>query len=725
MRAIAFALFLAVARHCFGAVYFVDYSTGSDANAGTSTGAPWQHAPGDDRATGNAAITLSPGDTVVWKGGVTYPMTALDSFQLNSSGVTLISGHRYSPAWGSGRAFIDMSLSAPTNDAIDGCWYLGSRSNANLRGFYFSGGGYQDSYSAMVAWRGTSGTDAYLYVDDCIFSNHVESAIYIVGDYDSGDFSKHFTVTNSGFFNIGTHGVFLRYGLTNCQVINCTFDTIGTRTNSPGPGGDPVAVFGHDSPSWNAGLIVRGNDMANVPIKSAVILSDQHSGALIERNYIHGTNGYSGIDLNGSGTNLTIRNNLFFLRVANFYGPIAVDTDQGSGILLDGLALHNNTIWAYTPNIGLLFLGKGNSGSAQTSRNVDIRNNILIGQTASRAMIYIETSATGAPATELATFQSDYNTFETNGYSTAFHLQGTNFSFAAWQSLGYDAQSHGGTPSFSAGFDLDAGDTLALNKGVTISTVTTDRLGTVRPQGSAYDIGAFEFIESVVGPGRLLMRGMMQAVGNVFIGTIQPEVTSYLIKQDFEGTGFDNSETWVKVGSQQDEDYADNPLVGSQSFYSLNNTTATNETLSPIYTVTASQNHYGYCQIKILAFPTSSNYRILNISNVLDVAINSTSNLVVRPAVGTGVATVGKLETNTVYHVWFTGTFSTDTATVGFSTDGVRPTAGDNFATDTDVSASMIGTSRLILGSRQIGANYAVVFDKVRINDSLIGDNPQ
>ena len=503
-------LFWMVACSAGGATYFVDYESGNNANAGTTSAAPWKHSPGDDRATASAAITLASGDTVTFKGGVNYVMGATNTLQLNSSGVTLLSGHMAGTPWGTDYAVVDCTLAAPTNAAIDGIWYLAARSNVTVKGFYFTGGTYQDSYSSQLGWRGGSGTDGYIYVTDCVFSNHVESAIYIVGDFDSGDFSRHFTITNCTFKEIGTHAIFMRYGLTNVQVLNCSFNRIGTRTNSPGPGGDPIAVFGNDGPSWNAGLIVRGCNMSDSPIKSHIILSDQHSGALIENNYFHGTNGYSGLDLNANGTNLTIRNNLFDMTVANFYSPIVVDTDQGTGILLDGLKIYNNTIKAATANIGLVFLGKGNSGSDQTSKNVDIRNNVFISTTASRSMIYIETSATGKPATEMSTFTCDYNTFQTNGYATAFHLQSTNYSFSGWKALGYDANSSGGTPNFSSEFILDASDTIALNRGVDLITVATDRIGTARPQQIVWDIGAHELPApnpARLGPGKFIGGG--------------------------------------------------------------------------------------------------------------------------------------------------------------------------------------------------------------------------
>ena len=55
------------------AVYYVDYAGGRDSANGTSPATPLQHAPGDPAATGTAAnARLGPGDTVRFKGGVTY-----------------------------------------------------------------------------------------------------------------------------------------------------------------------------------------------------------------------------------------------------------------------------------------------------------------------------------------------------------------------------------------------------------------------------------------------------------------------------------------------------------------------------------------------------------------------------------------------------------------------------------------------------------------------------
>ncbi|MGZ6447155.1 MAG: choice-of-anchor Q domain-containing protein [Pseudobdellovibrionaceae bacterium] len=50
-----------------------------------------------------------------------------------------------------------------------------------------------------------------------------------------------------------------------------------------------------------------------------------------------------------------------------------------------------------------------------------------------------------------------------------------------------------GVPSLDASFIPTVTDTLARDQGVTMSYFSTDKLGTPRPQGSAWDIGAFEY----------------------------------------------------------------------------------------------------------------------------------------------------------------------------------------------------------------------------------------
>jgi hypothetical protein len=93
------------------ATYYVDFAAGSDANAGTSTGAAWKRCAGDAEATGVAAsTTLSPGDTVIFKGGVRYYSTLGLGFS-GTAGSRITYDGNSAGTWGTGKAIIDGSVS--------------------------------------------------------------------------------------------------------------------------------------------------------------------------------------------------------------------------------------------------------------------------------------------------------------------------------------------------------------------------------------------------------------------------------------------------------------------------------------------------------------------------------------------------------------------------------------------------------------------------------------
>lgn len=78
VRTITFLFFLLSAGTALATTYYVDYSSGSDSNAGTSTASPWQRAPGMNGCTGNClAHKIGPGDQFILKGGVTWPASTL------------------------------------------------------------------------------------------------------------------------------------------------------------------------------------------------------------------------------------------------------------------------------------------------------------------------------------------------------------------------------------------------------------------------------------------------------------------------------------------------------------------------------------------------------------------------------------------------------------------------------------------------------------------------
>lgn len=99
-------LFLMMAAwSCFGTAYYIDFTSGSDANNGTAKETPWKYCPGMNGATGESeAHVWASGDTFIFRGGVTWDSSAFM--------FTVDPGHQYS---GGGYTF-----------TVDSTWYTGS-----------------------------------------------------------------------------------------------------------------------------------------------------------------------------------------------------------------------------------------------------------------------------------------------------------------------------------------------------------------------------------------------------------------------------------------------------------------------------------------------------------------------------------------------------------------------------------------------------------------------
>jgi len=91
------------------ATYYVDFEAGKDVNGGQTPDAALQHCPGDKMAAGNAkGLNLAPGDTVIFKGGVSYRGT----IAFTASGVegkAIVYDGNTAGRFGKGRAIIDGS----------------------------------------------------------------------------------------------------------------------------------------------------------------------------------------------------------------------------------------------------------------------------------------------------------------------------------------------------------------------------------------------------------------------------------------------------------------------------------------------------------------------------------------------------------------------------------------------------------------------------------------
>ena len=116
------------------ATYYIDYSTGANSNVG-SKASPWKSAPGMQQGAGcggaTHSYTASPGDQIIFKGGVTWPAACFGmTISVSGTSISTVSGYNQAPVingaiyfgvdvtWFTGGSFtrpiFDMANTTPT-----------------------------------------------------------------------------------------------------------------------------------------------------------------------------------------------------------------------------------------------------------------------------------------------------------------------------------------------------------------------------------------------------------------------------------------------------------------------------------------------------------------------------------------------------------------------------------------------------------------------------------
>jgi PKD repeat protein len=216
------------------------------------------------------------------------------------------------------------------------------------------------------------------------------------------------------------------------------------------------------------------------------------SFSLVEDNIIYENNpGQGAAAMNCDGvTDSMFRNNLLFENHGSGVSFYATDGAAGSS---DNEVYNNTFVMAddayYVVNI---IASKGNTPDPTGNK---IFNNILYNPNPGSLRGCIRTYAN-----DVTGFESDYNVV-----CEPFALKDTPYTFATWQSWGYDLHSFMATPD-QLFVDPENGDyrlksgSPAIDAGTTLADVTDDIEGASRPQGDAYDIGCYETAGGPVAP---------------------------------------------------------------------------------------------------------------------------------------------------------------------------------------------------------------------------------
>lgn len=197
---------------------------------------------------------------------------------------------------------------------------------------------------------------------------------------------------------------------------------------------------------------------------------------------------------------------------------------------------------------------------------------------------------------------------------------------------------------------------------------------------------------------------------------------TYLINQNFEGTGYDNSETWTETATGTvDEDYTGDVIAGSQSLRIVVST-QTGETRKDITAISDIFVYFRFKRVsgttlRLITFRDTTNTRGL-------VNLNSSGTLTLNHG-SASASTVGTIAASDSVHIWVRytqGTGADGFMEVGFSTDGTKPTSGNNYAS-TSVGTSTTTVNRIALGTTS-NQTAEGIFDRVLADDVSIGNNP-
>lgn len=445
----SFAGFLFLLLPAFSRTFYIDFGGGNDSNNGTSTATPWKRAPGMVGFGGS--YTHQAGDHFVFKGGVTWNSSALPLTLVASGAAGNVDYYGVDQTWYTGSSWKRPLFDAGYADSdvivvgsnsyitIDNLELAHVTSGGNYGYGLISGGApsfltIENMY--LHGWRTSASTDeAHGGVIFTAYNSHVDTIVI--------DNSEIENAENQGNWN----GVMFRF--------------VGTIKNSSLHDNSSAVLFALD---------FNHNEMHNICSPqcgfdgayhwNGVYLDAETLGktvGYIRNSIFHDIGGGANMSyLNGRDATLYNYNNVYYGEISDQRAIEIEPYDYGANQTSGTYYVYNNTCSCETGTPMVHIVNRNGSSQPQS---IVLRNNHVIGTSVSLD--------DNGPA---ASYTRSNNLIQTS---------------AAASAQGYSPGSDW-KPTSASGSTVDAG----YNGG---SLFTTDINGVARPQGLAWDIGAYEF----------------------------------------------------------------------------------------------------------------------------------------------------------------------------------------------------------------------------------------
>ncbi len=443
---------------CTGRCFYIDYATGSNANNGTSKSTPWKLAPGMVGFTGS--YTHQAGDKFIFKGGVTWPAAALPlTVAYSGSSDTVRDYYGVDQTWYTGTSWVKPVFDG--NYLVSSIFSLGSLSYITIDGLELS---HVSTGSIDGTGLISGGSPSYITISNCYLHGWKTTA--------SSDGAHGGVIFTSTASNQSTDLI------DNCEISNAENSSRWNGVMVRAVGSIKNSILHDNSSAVLFTLDYDHNTMYNISNPNGGFDPNYHTNGVyldamtmganvgyIRNSIFHDVNyGANMAYLNGRGATLYAYNNIFYGQISS-QGAIEIDPyDYGANQTSGVYKIFNNTayILSNTPLVHVV----NRAGSPQPS-SIVIENNHVIGTS-----VYTDDNGPSAGYTRKNNLVQTLSVASGQGYTQA--------------SLWIPTISTGGT--IDAGYSPDA------------TFFAKDIIGTTRPQGSAWDIGAYEYTGSTLAP---------------------------------------------------------------------------------------------------------------------------------------------------------------------------------------------------------------------------------